>query len=156
MDRLRRELAFQGTDAGFRVVVRRNCSIAPAALWWVFALIALVSIAIGTGFAMAGAWLILPFAGLELAALGVAFLLVGRHAGDYERIELDRGSLTVEIADADRTERYRLNSREARVGIVSDRRVVLSDRERTLEIGRHLDAEARAGFGAELARRLQG
>jgi uncharacterized membrane protein len=152
---LRRDFAFQGTDSGFHIVVKRNCSIAPAALWRVFGLIALVSISIGTGFAMAGAWLILPFAGLEIAALGLAFLLVGRHAGDYERIELDSGSLTVEIADADRTERYRMNPREARVGVGSDTRVVLGDLERTLEIGRHLDAEARAGFGAELARRLQ-
>jgi uncharacterized membrane protein len=148
-------LTFQGTDSGFHIVVKRNCSIAPAALWRVYGLIALVSIGIGTGFAMAGAWLILPFAGLEIAALGLAFLITGRHAGDYERIELDSGSLSVEIADAGRTERYRMNSRAARVGIVRDWRIVLNDRERTLEIGRHLDAEARAAFGAELAKRLQ-
>jgi len=155
MDHLRRELAFQGTETGFRVVLKRNCSIAPAALWGTFALAAVVTIVIGSGFAAAGAWLVLPFAGAELSALGCAFLVAGRHAGDYERIELERGRLTVEIAMAQRRWHYEMRPGEARVGMDRERRAVLRDGERMVEIGRHLDAGARAGFAAELARRLK-
>ena len=44
--------------------------------------------------AIAGAWLILPFAGLEVAALGIAFVVYARRFGDDEKNEtadLNRG-----------------------------------------------------------------
>jgi uncharacterized membrane protein len=44
----------------------------------VLALLAVVTLSIGVGFAMMGAWLILPFAGLEVLALGAAFLCYAR------------------------------------------------------------------------------
>lgn len=43
-----------------------------------FGLLAFVSLAIGAGFAAAGAWLVLPFAGLEAAGLAAAFLFHAR------------------------------------------------------------------------------
>lgn len=148
-------MGFLGTETGFRVVLKRNCSISPAALMKVYSLIALVSIGIGIGFAAAGAWMVLPFAGLEVAALGAAFLLNGRHAGDYERIELEGSGLTVEVVSAGRVARARMDPRRVRVGTGRGELVMLSDSAMTLEVGRHLGADARAGFGAELAARLQ-
>lgn len=62
-----------------------RCSISPAGLACVFAVLATVVLAIGVGFAIAGAWLILPFAGLEVLMLGAAFVVHARHAGAYER-----------------------------------------------------------------------
>jgi len=56
----------------------RNCSISPAAFAGALALLAVVTLSIGVGFAMMGAWLILPFAGLEVLALGAAFLCYAR------------------------------------------------------------------------------
>jgi uncharacterized membrane protein len=53
----------------------------------VFALLAAVSVGIGIGFAMVGAWLVLPFAGIEAIALGIAFLATAWRMADYERIE---------------------------------------------------------------------
>jgi len=67
--------------------LKRNCSMSPGGLAKVFAALALLVLAIGAGFAAAGAWLILPFAGLEVLLLGAAFMLHARHAADYERIE---------------------------------------------------------------------
>jgi uncharacterized membrane protein len=49
----------------------------------VFALLAGVTVAIGIGFAVLGAWMLLPFAGLETMALAIAFLVIARRAGDY-------------------------------------------------------------------------
>jgi uncharacterized membrane protein len=63
------------------VKARRHCSISPAGLLGVFAALAAVTLAIGIGFAFLGAWLILPFAGLEIVGLGVAFVAYARRVG---------------------------------------------------------------------------
>jgi len=59
-----------------------NCSISPAGFLGVLASLAAVTLAIGTGFALLGAWLVLPFAGLEVLALGAAFVVHARRFGD--------------------------------------------------------------------------
>jgi uncharacterized membrane protein len=151
---LARELPFRDGNAGFSLILKRNCSISPAGLAGVFVALAVVVLAIGTGFAIAGAWLVLPFAGLEVLLLGVAYLLYARRAADYERIELDGGRLTVEVAEAQTTWRYEMEARRARVCVESER-VVLRGAREELELGRHLDAHSRAEFAAELQKRLR-
>jgi uncharacterized membrane protein len=149
----RRELAFREEHGGFSLTLKRNCSISPAGLGCVFAALALAVLAIGTGFAIAGAWLILPFAGLEVLLLGAAFVLQARHATDYERIELEGGRLRVEVADAERRARYELDARRVRVEL-QGAQVLLQGPGGQLELGRHLDAPSRIAFAAELKRRL--
>jgi uncharacterized membrane protein len=125
--------------------------MSPAGLAKVFAALAALVLVIGASFALAGAWLILPFAGLEVLLLGAAFVLYARHAADYERIELDAAHLTVEIAEGERTARYELE--RASVSLEAGR-IVLRDAKEELEIGRHLGAEARAEIAAELEKKL--
>jgi uncharacterized membrane protein len=125
--------------------------MSPAGLAKVFAALAALVLAIGAGFAAAGAWLVLPFAGLEVLLLGVAFALHARHAADYERIELQSGRLEVEVTEADRVARYQLQN--ARVSM-EEGRVVLRDAKEAIEIGRHIGAEARAELVAELEKAL--
>jgi len=125
--------------------------MSPAGLAKVFAALALAVLAIGAGFAAAGAWLILPFAGLEVLLLGAAFVLYARHAADYEKVELESGRLTVEVAEGERTARYQMDG--ARVSI-EEGRIVLRDAKEELEVGRHLGAEARAELAAELEEKL--
>lgn len=155
----RRDLVFRKERGGFSLTLKRNCSISPAGLACVFAALALLALAIGAGFAAAGAWLVLPFAGLEALMLGAAFLLHARHAGDYERFELAPGRLTVVVGEGLSTARYELDPGSARVVLEKDRgygaRVLLRSRAEELEIGRHLDADARVEFAAELTRRLK-
>ena len=62
----------------------RNCSVSPTQLGWMYASLCVVSLGIGTIFWFQGAVMILPFAWLELAAVGVAFLAYARHAADRE------------------------------------------------------------------------
>jgi len=135
----------------FSRTLKRNCSMSPAGLAKVFAALAALVLAIGAGFAAAGAWLVLPFAGLEVLLLGAAFVLHARHAADYERIELQSGRLDVEVAEADRVARYQLQN--ARVSMEKGR-VVLRDAREEIEIGRHIGAEARAELVAELEKTL--
>ena len=139
------------SEPHFSRTLKRNCSISPSGLAKVFAALSLVVLAIGAGFAAAGAWLVLPFAGLEVLLLGVAFTLYARHAADYERLELDAGRLRVEVADGARIARYELNG--ARVSMEKGR-VMVRDAREQLEVGRHLGAEARAELAAELKKKL--
>jgi uncharacterized membrane protein len=125
--------------------------MSPAGLAKVFAALALLVLAIGAGFAAMGAWLILPFAGLEVLLLAAAYVLYARHAADYERIELESGRLTVEVADGGHTEQHRLVGASVSM---EEGRVVLRDAQEELEIGRHLGAEARAELAAELGQKL--
>ena len=147
------ELAFRGESRDFSLLLKRNCSIAPGALACVFAALAVAVLGIGIGFAIAGAWLILPFAGLEVIALGAAFVLQARHATDYERIELAAGWLRVEVGEGQRVERYEIETRGARIEMQGPH-VWLRGAEETLRIGRHLDDEARRRFAAELEKRI--
>ena len=154
MSNARRELAFQEEHGGFSLTLKRNCSISPSGLACVFIALAVAVLAIGTGFAFAGAWLILPFAGLEVLLLGGAFFLQARHAADYERIALERGRLSVEMAQGARLARYELDARRVRVE-TDGAHVVLHGERQAVEVGRHLDEESRTAFGAELKRRLR-
>jgi uncharacterized membrane protein len=135
----------------FSLVLKRNCSMSPKALAGVFAGLALVVLLIGAGFALAGAWLVLPFAGLEVLLLGGAYVAYARRAADYERLEIEPGGVRVEVAKAQRVARYRLVN--AKVS-VQDGRVVLRDAKEELEVGRYLGAEARVELAAELQKRL--
>ena len=55
-------------------------SISPGALAAVFSLLAAVTVGIGIGFAALGAWMVLPFAGLEALALAAAFFAWARRS----------------------------------------------------------------------------
>jgi uncharacterized membrane protein len=149
-----RAVAFSTTPAGFRLALKRNCSISPRDLLLVFAALALLAVSIASGFAALGAWLILPFAGLEVLLLGAAFWLTARHATDYERLELERGRLRIEVCEAERLQRYEMDAHAARVRMV-DGHVLLHAPRAWLEVGRHLDAAARSRLAAELGKRLQ-
>jgi uncharacterized membrane protein len=149
-----RELPFRDGQAGFSLILKRNCSISPARLAGALGALAAVVLAIGAAFAVAGAWLVLPFAGLEIAALAAAYFAYARRAADYERIELSAGRLTVEVVQAQRTSRFEVEARGARVQVEHDW-VVLRGAGEELQLGRHLDAERRAEFAARLQERLR-
>ena len=154
----RRALAFQWQGPEFSLLLKRNCSISPAGLCVAYGLIAFVTLGIAGAFAALGAWMILPFAGLEIACLGIAFVLNGRHAADYERIQLDAGRLLVEVSESDSIRRHEFNPVRARVKLQEtgrEKRIVLEASGRSLEIGRHLHEEARLDLAGELNRRLR-
>ena len=139
-------------------MVKRNCSISPQTLLWLLLATVLLSFGIATGFALfSGAWPVLPFAGLEMIALAVGFYVNGRHAADYELIQRTGSALIVEVADADCVSVHRFEAERVRVVTSESRRelrVALVERERELEVGRHLDAPGRKGLAALLRARL--
>ena len=143
--------------AGFSVLAKRNCSIAPAPLCALFIALGGVSLGIAAAWGLiAGAWLVLPFAGLEVGALALAFVWHARRVGDFERISLEDGKLVVEICEHSRVERHEFNPRWARLVVApgQDARLALRSHGRELEIGRHLDTGDRRRLAAELQRAM--
>ena len=157
VDEARNDIHPAVTESGFSLTVKRNCSISPQALAVLLALTAGFAFAIGIAFALYGAWPILPFAGLEIAALAAAFYLNGRHAADYERIALEEGLLVVEVRDGERVAAHRFNPQWVRLETCETRRDVrlaLRSQGSELEIGRHLDAPGRERLAQEVRGRL--
>jgi len=159
MDCPQREWAFLGSSHGFSRLLKRNCSISPKGMIAVFALLSLATLGIGLGFAIAGAWLVLPFAGLEVAGLLLAFFWTLRHAADYERIAVGRGRVWVEVAEGRMLRRHELESSAVRVRLAPDgrrgTRVLLTNAGAgEIEVGRHLDAGARLGLAGDLKKTL--
>jgi len=141
----------------FMFIARRNCSLAPLPLCALFLALASVSvgIALAWGF-IAGAWPVIPFAGLEVVALGAALVWHARRVGEFERISLQDGLLVVEVAERNRLQRHEFNPRWARIDVATgrDTRLALRSHGRELEIGRHLDSIGRRRLAAELSRIL--
>lgn len=154
----RQELVFHGQGAGFRLLLKRNCSISPAGLTKAYGLIALVTMGIAGVLASLGAWPVLPFAGLEIALLGIAFVMNGRHAADYERIELEGSRLVVEVCESDSVRRHETTPVLTRVRVSEEgraTRILLEMPDGRVEIGRHLHAQARRELAGELDKRLR-
>lgn len=79
-------------------LLKRNCSLAPSQLAIWFGSLATLSMAIALFFALMGAWVVVPFALLEISGLALAFVAFGRHAADYERIIAEPGRLMIETS----------------------------------------------------------
>jgi uncharacterized membrane protein len=63
--------------------LKRNCSLSPCQFASLLASVALVSLAVASVFAWTGAWWILLFSLVEVAALAAAFFVYAIQSGDY-------------------------------------------------------------------------
>ena len=96
--------------------LRRNCSLTPKQMLGFYLGLSGVSLGIAGIFWWLGATLVMPFAWLEVLAVGVALLVHARHVTDRECIWLQGGLLTVERASGARTERCEFCTEWVRVG----------------------------------------
>lgn len=139
-------------------LLKRNCSLSPRQLAIVFGSLATVSIGIATAFAIGGAWVVLPFACIEVLALGAAFVVYARHAADYERIVLCRDSLLVESRTGERLLREQCAPAWTRVEYAGTRRelVGLVAAGRRIDVGRFVPESERRDLASQLRVQLQG
>ena len=138
--------------------LKRNCSVTPAQLGWMYASLCAVSLGIAIFFWFQGAVLILPFAWLELAGVGIAFLVYARHAGDGERISLEGRQLVVELESAGQLQRAEFNRDWVRVEPGAGERslIELSGQGRRVNVGRYVRPELRPVLAQEIRRALRG
>ena len=126
-------------------VLKRNCSTTPQQMVGFYASLCLVSFAIAAGFWFEGATLVMPFASIEILAVGTALLIYSRHATDSESIRLMPGRLTVEHASGGRVERVEFAPAWVRVEPEhGDRSLIeLSGQGRRISVGRFTRPELR-------------
>ena len=141
-------------DPPFVHVSIPNRSLGVAARRWALAAIAATTLGLAAGATVLGAWPVMPFAGLEVALLALAFHVVGRHDADFERLEIGEHEVRVEARDADRVTRFVAHRPWARVelrerGARCTLRLAYAGR--TVPLGRMLSDEGRR----ELARTLR-
>jgi uncharacterized membrane protein len=101
--------AVADTFASYRVTFKPNCSLSANGKIKVVLLLTLIPCCIAIGFSLVGAWMVLPFVGLEIIALGYAFYHVNSHSSDYESISIDGDRLLVERGNGQHVSQHILN-----------------------------------------------
>ena len=144
-------------DGSVQWLLRRNCSMTPAQLGFFYASLCAWSIAIASAFWLRGATLVLPFAGIELLAVGAALVLYARHATDRERMVLRHGRLTVECTLGRRTDQVEFAPAWVRVEPThGDRSLIeLTGQGKRVSIGRFVRPELRRALADELRAALK-
>ncbi|MBU0587601.1 MAG: DUF2244 domain-containing protein [Gammaproteobacteria bacterium] len=147
--------AVHGSDVQWSL--RRNCSVTPAQLGWLYTSLCVVSLGIGVFFWVQGATLVMPFAWLELCAVGLAFWVYARHATDGEKIRLQGSRLIVECESAGHTERLEFNRDWVRVEPkAGDHSLIeVSGQGRSVEVGRFVRRELRPLLAKEIRMALR-
>ena len=80
----------------FRIVLSPNCSITWNELVMFYIFTCVVAVAIGLFFTLQGMWLVLPFSGLEMLALGIGLYVTSRKVYRKEVITLDPDRTRIE------------------------------------------------------------
>ena len=144
-------------DASVQWLLRRNCSMTPAQLIAFYLSLCAWSLAIAGAFWWRGATLVMPYAGIELLAVGVALFVYSRHAGDRERLTLSSGRLRVECTVGRRTEQVDFAPAWVRVEPAhGDRSLIeLSGEGKRIAIGRFVRPELRRALADELRAALR-
>ena len=134
-----------------------NRSLGAAGRRWFLGAIAATTLGIGTGAALVGAWPVMPFAGLEVALVLLAFHLVRLHDADFERLEVGEHEVRVEAREAERLTCFVAHRPWARL-VVRERgsrcTLGLAYAGRTVPLGRLLSDEGRRRLAGELRGRI--
>lgn len=119
------------------------------------AAIAVTTMGVAAFAAALGAWPVMPFAGMEVALVVLAFRVLGAHDGDFEHLEVGANEVKVDARFAESATHVVFHRPWARVVMKQsgDRCTLgLAYAGRTVPIGRLMSDEGRR----DLARRLAG
>ena len=137
-------------------VIRPNNSLSWRATKWFFLVALATSLTIATSLAIAGAWMVFPFAGLEMAALATVLYIVAKKATRREVIKIDADSITVSRGRHTPEEDFRFERVWARVEMQRARlkgypsRLVIRSHGREVEVGSCLCEEERERLATRL------
>lgn len=142
----------QGACCSREWLLKRNCALTPRQLGLSYLALCGLSFAVASIWLARGAWLVLAFSVLEMAAAAVAWFIYARHATDHECLTLDRGCLQVDLVEAGRVSTVRLDPRQTR--IIGPARygalVRLEAPGAKVDIGRHVRPGRRRQLADEL------
>jgi uncharacterized membrane protein len=134
-----------------------NRSLGPAGRRWFLGAIGATTMVIAAAAAAIGAWPVMPFAGLEIALLMLAFHVVRVHDADFEKIEIGEYEVRVEARDAGTVSRFVAHRPWARI-ILRERgarcTLGLAYAGRFVPLGRLLSDEGRRKLAQDLRGRI--
>ena len=145
------------SPAGWRFDLCRNASITPRRLLLAYVLLCTLALAVAGGFWWQGVAMVLVFTTLELLAVGVALLVMARHARDGEVITLTDREMSVEQRCGPSVAHTSFRAEWVRVEPAADdgSLVELSGEGRSVRVGRHVRPELRVELAQELRRALR-
>ncbi len=141
-----------------RLVIGPNASMSVRQAVWFMAGMCSVSLAIGGFFAVKGFWPILPFAGLELAALAAALTVSLRRNRYREVVDFEDEEIRVEVGEVGRGAGLKVRFTRSGTRVLlesgpyrnSPTRLLLSSQGQQLELGRCLTDEERERLAARM------
>ncbi len=141
----------------FKVTFKPNSVLSAASKQKVVILLTVIPCVIGIAFCLLGAWLVLPFVGLEIAALAYAFYYVNQHETDYESISIDADSLMVERCVGETVSQQVINPYWVKVVQHElpngELHLYLQSHGKEIEIGRYLTRKQRELLAGQLKQR---
>jgi uncharacterized membrane protein len=135
-----------------------NCSLTSKTARWFLVSVSLGPVLAGVFFSLLGFWLVLPFAGLEIAAVAVAVYCSMRRQHDCEIIVITEDEITLEARRRKIQVKTVFSRHWTRVKLRSPlsslhpSRLCLESRGRACELGRFLTETERCALAAQLQR----
>lgn len=149
------------TDSqGSRYVIRPNCSLGWRGTLIFFAVTSAVILVVALVFAIKGAWLIVPFSGLEIMLLGVCLYQCARKNAECEIVHIGKEFIKVERGRKHVNEQFEWRRCWSRIYLIESRltgypsRLTITSRELEIEIGAGLVETERLALARELQRQL--
>lgn len=144
----------------YKIIAQPNSSLSPRDVVKLMAVLAAINLLVGLGFTLAGAWLVMPFAGLELLAFGYAFYYVYSHASDFDSIEILEDTVVIESKSPQASTRQEFQRYWIHVilrEVAKDRTgIFIGSHGKELEFGRRfLDEEQRVFLVRALKEKLK-
>jgi len=141
----------------FRVTFKPNSALTADNKIKVVILLAIIPLLIGVGFSLIGAWLVMPFVGLEILALAIAFYYINNHEADYESISIDGDSLVVERSTSQQVSQDVINPYWVKILQHKlpngELHLYLQSHGKEIEVGRYLTSEQRELLAKQLKQR---
>jgi len=141
-------------------VIRPNRSLSWRGTLIFFVVAAGVTLTVALMFALKGAWLILPFSGLEIMLLGVCLYQCARKNAECEVVYIGKDFIKIERGRKQVDERVEFQRSWSRINLAESRlngypsRLTISSRGKEVEIGASLVNDERLALARELQRKL--
>jgi uncharacterized membrane protein len=142
------------------IVVKPNNSLSPRGLVWLFMSIVAITMTVALGVALAGAWLVLPFAGFEILAFAYALHHVYLHYGDFESVTLVGNDVVIEKRSYKNSEKFTFQRYWAKVTLRNTLdgtcSIFIGSHGKEVEFGsRFMDSEERIAIARQLKQQLK-
>lgn len=145
---------------GTVIVAKPNNSLSQQGFIWLFAAITLIAVIVAIGMCLSGAWLVLPFAGIEVLAFACAFHHIFLHYEDYERVSLVGNEVVIEKRNHKSSEKFTFERYWAKV-VLRDNddgkySIFIGSHGKEVEFGsRYMDQDQRITVAKQLKQQLK-